>query len=240
MNKAQVWITYTLFMVICSLAVEYRALQQDKTGNQKHDRMSKLDYWAGFLKGLASFGFLAYFYEQNEPWVFNLSSLALGVALFASAIGDVLLVGKKEIYFLLGLIAFFVAHLAYAIAFLQPIWTLGIGLLSLLNICMVLVIILISFFAYRYFQPHMPKTLVYPALAYTSVIGLMMSIALIPAFVLQHYTVAMGAIAFWLSDLAVAKQQFQAEQLHKKGFYVRLWGLPLYYIAQIILASKLA
>ena len=46
---------------------EYRALQQDKTGDQEHDRMSKLDYWAGFLKGLASIGFLAYFYEQSAP-----------------------------------------------------------------------------------------------------------------------------------------------------------------------------
>ena len=138
----------------------------------------------------------------------------------------------------MGLIAFFVAHLAYAISFLQPIWTFGLGLFSLLNICIVLAITIISFFAYRYFQPHMPKALVYPALAYTSVIGLMMSIALIHSLALQHYTVAMGAIAFWLSDLAVAKQQFQAEQLPKRGFYVRLWGLPLYYIAQIILASK--
>lgn len=238
MNKAQVWIIYTLFMVVCTLAVEYRALLQDKTGDQEHEQMSKLDYWAGLLKGLASVGFLAYFYKQNEPKILNLSSLALGVALLASAVGDVLLVAKKEIYFLLGLIAFFVAHLAYAIAFLLPIWTLGIGLLSLLNSCMVLVIIIISFFAYRYFHPYMPKTLVYPALAYTSVIGLMMSIALIHSLALQHYTVAMGAVAFWLSDLAVAKQKFQAEQLPKRGFYVRLWGLPLYYIAQIILASK--
>ena len=50
--------------------------------------------------------------------------------------------------------------------------------------------------------------------------------------------VAVGAIAFWLSDLAVAQQRFHAHRLPLRGFYVRLWGLPLYYVAQLLFAAE--
>jgi len=40
-----------------------------------------------------------------------------------------------------------------------------------------------------------------------------------------------GAFAFYLSDLAVARQRFVA-----KSFWNKAWGLPLYFGAQLILA----
>ena len=240
MNGSSIWIAYTLLMVVCTLAVEYRALEQDKSEYPNRFQMSKLDCLAGIFKMLSSFGFLAYFYHKTGVSLgeYDVPKVGLSVALLASAIGDVLLVGKREIFFLLGLIAFFMAHLAYALAFLEPLLTTNSGLINLVNSGMGLSIVFISFLAYRYFHPHIPKDLVYPAMAYTAVIGLMMSIALIHAVSLQQYTVAIGAIAFWFSDLAVAKQQFQADDLSRDGFYVRLWGLPLYYIAQMILAGS--
>jgi hypothetical protein len=39
-----------------------------------------------------------------------------------------------------------------------------------------------------------------------------------------------GAFAFYLSDLSVARQRFVVQSLVN-----RLWGLPLYYVAQLIL-----
>ena len=240
MNGSEFWIAYTLLMVVCTLAFEYRALQQGKLDQQNRSQMSNLDYLAGVFKGLASLGFLGCFYQHAEldQDVDYVQKVVLGIALLASAIGDVLLVGKRQVFFLLGLIAFFVAHLAYAFVFLEPVLSADLDLINLVNGGMSLSVILISFFAYRYFHPHIPKDLVYPAMAYTGVIGLMMSIALVHAVSLYHYTVAIGAVAFWLSDLAVAKQQFQADHLRQDGFYVRLWGLPLYYVAQIILGSS--
>ena len=240
MSGSDIWIAYTLFMVVCTLVVEYRALRQDKSKHQSSFQMSNLDYLAGVFKGLSSLGFLAYFYCRVglDLGEYDVPRVALSLALLASAIGDVLLVGKREIFFLLGLIAFFIAHLAYALAFFEPLWTVNSNLINLVNSGIGLSIVVISFLAYRYFHPHIPKDLVYPAMAYTAVIGLMMSIALIHAVSLQRYAVAIGAIAFWFSDLAVAKQQFQSDYLSQDGFYVRLWGLPLYYIAQIILADS--
>lgn len=40
-----------------------------------------------------------------------------------------------------------------------------------------------------------------------------------------------GAVAFFLSDLAVARERFVA-----RSFANKLWGLPLYYGAQLLLA----
>jgi hypothetical protein len=45
-------------------------------------------------------------------------------------------------------------------------------------------------------------------------------------------SIALGALAFYASDLAVARQRFVAE-----SFANKLWGLPLYYGAQLLLAS---
>ena len=246
MNQAYLWITVVMLMVGASLFCEYKAVTQSTVEASDPSQMSALDYWAGLFKALASLGFLAYFYDQLDQQaliensaVHQVPSLALGVALVASAVGDVLLVGKKEIFFLLGLIAFFMAHLAYAFAFVYPLWQGEFELLTLPNVSLTLLVGGISVLAFRYFKPYIPHSLLYPAMAYTTVIGLMMSIAFMHSLSLNCILVASGAFAFWLSDLAVAKQQFQADQLRLSGFYVRLWGLPLYYIAQLILASEM-
>ena len=44
--------------------------------------------------------------------------------------------------------------------------------------------------------------------------------------------ILIGAIAFYLSDLSVARDRFVTP-----AFYNRLWGLPLYYAAQFVLAA---
>jgi hypothetical protein len=46
--------------------------------------------------------------------------------------------------------------------------------------------------------------------------------------------VLIGAVAFYVSDLAVARQRFVRQQVLN-----RLWGLPLYYGAQLLLASSI-
>ena len=44
--------------------------------------------------------------------------------------------------------------------------------------------------------------------------------------------VLLGALAFFVSDLAVARDRFVVKQ-----FSNRLWGLPAYYLGQVLLAS---
>ena len=47
--------------------------------------------------------------------------------------------------------------------------------------------------------------------------------------------IPLGAVAFFLSDLAVARDRFVA-----KGWVNRVWGLPLYYFGQVLLATSVA
>ena len=42
----------------------------------------------------------------------------------------------------------------------------------------------------------------------------------------------MGAVSFYASNISVARNQFVAP-----GRVNRMWGLPLYYLAQVLLAS---
>jgi len=51
----------------------------------------------------------------------------------------------------------------------------------------------------------------------------------------QCNRLALGASLFFVSDLAVARDRFVA-----RAFVNRLWGLPAYYIAQLLVAWALA
>ncbi len=150
---------------------------------------------------------------------------AVLVALGLSWIGDVCLLSQQSRPFLLGLAAFLLAHVAYAVAFVvysqEPIWSLAA--LAVLTLPAIIVL--------RRLGPHLPAAMRLPVKAYVAVITVMVALAAgtIPAG--GHPSVPIGAIAFYLSDLAVARDRFVAP-----GFANRALGLPLYYFAQLCLA----
>ena len=76
----------------------------------------------------------------------------------------------------------------------------------------------------RWLRPHLSASMRRPVTAYVAVISAMLAL---PA------GVPLGAFAFYLSDLSVARDRFVAA-----GFVNRVWGLPLYYFAQLCLASS--
>jgi hypothetical protein len=45
------------------------------------------------------------------------------------------------------------------------------------------------------------------------------------------WSLGLAAVAFYLSDISVARDRFA-----QAGFGNRLWGLPLYYLAQLLFA----
>jgi uncharacterized membrane protein YhhN len=51
----------------------------------------------------------------------------------------------------------------------------------------------------------------------------------------RNAALAAGAIAFYLSDFSVARDRFVVHE-----FFNRLWGLPLYYGAQLLLGCSAA
>jgi uncharacterized membrane protein YhhN len=168
---------------------------------------------------------------QSHPNVL-FSGLVL-VALACCCGGDILLALGSRRAFLLGLCCFLFAHVMYAAAFFMK-GTLGPGMAM-----GVILMVAAAGFIWRWLEPHL-GTMTIPALAYLVIISTMVCGAWaivgnphIPD--LTRSGVFAGAALFYLSDIAVARQRFvQNDPMN------RVVGLPLYYMAQFMLAFSSA
>jgi uncharacterized membrane protein YhhN len=176
-------------------------------------------------KPLASTGFVALALVSGAAetsygrWV--LAALALGW------LGDVLLIPKgAKRSFAAGLASFLLGHLAFVVAFwlrgAQPLWLAGGALAAAALAVPVL----------RWLRPHVPAALRAPVHAYVAVISAMVAAAAGAFGATGDAQLLAGALGFFASDLAVARERFVA-----KSFTNKLWGLPLYYAAQLLLAG---
>ena len=125
--------------------------------------------------------------------------------------------------------SFLLGHVAYGVAFaslgLHPPAVGAMALVSLIPIVLVL----------RWLRPNLPADMVVPVYAYVMVISTMM-ISAVGAFATTgRPMILLGAAMFYVSDLAVARDRFIS-----RGFQNRIWGLPLYYGGQLVLASTIA
>ncbi len=158
---------------------------------------------------------------------FVLLALALGVegaferavlaGLVLSVAGDALLLSARRAAFLAGLVAFLLAHVAYAGAF---------ALRSRPSAWAGLLVLAATAAALRWLWRHLGHMRA-PVVAYCAAIGAMLWLAL----GVDRPEVRAGALLFYLSDLLVARDRF----VHP-GFMNRLVGLPLYYAGQLLLA----
>jgi len=181
--------------------------------------------WAIWVaKPLASTGFIAAAVSRGA--MDTPHGQAMLVAFALSWLGDVLLIGKTKTAFLLGLVAFLAGHLGFVAAFVirgthPTVTAMAFGGLMLPAVGVL-----------RWLWPHVPSNLRGPVVAYVVVISTMVaaSVSLVGVDVL----IVIGAVAFYLSDICVARHRFvQPEFLNK------LVGLPLYYVAQLILAATI-
>jgi uncharacterized membrane protein YhhN len=145
------------------------------------------------------------------------------LALVLCLAGDLLLMLRRG--FLPGLVSFLLGHLAYVVAFsvllLPRAWPA----------VWVLPPLAVSTVAAAWLAPHLGRMRV-PVLSYVAVITVMVWGALSVAAVGRGpWFLAAGAILFYLSDLAVAR-----DRLVVKAFGSRAWGLPAYYLGQFLLA----
>ncbi len=148
--------------------------------------------------------------------------LGLGLCL----LGDVLLIPLGRVaVFRAGVLAFLAGHVAFAAAFLtqprSPSW---------LTVAVVALAVALGS-AWRWLSPSLPTDMRLPVQAYFLVIGGMTALACAVTGAGGPSSVAAGAIAFTASDISVARDRFV-----QPGFANRAWGLPLYYLAQVLLA----
>lgn len=153
----------------------------------------------------------------HGPWI--LAGLVL------SALGDALLLGSDKRIFLAGLVAFLLAHVAYAVGYgllgprLPGVAVGAVGMLVLAGGVM------------RWLGDQAGR--LKPAVgAYILAIGVMVSLA---AGVPGRPLLLPGAVIFAVSDLFVARQRFVVQDVRN-----RLVGLPLYYLAQVLLVLATA
>lgn len=147
-------------------------------------------------------------------------------ALLLSTLGDVLLIpeGAKGA-FLGGLGAFLLAHVAFAVAFwVRGVDVLGIGAaLPVLGVFAALV--------GRWLVPHVKPSMKGPVVAYILAIAAMVTLAAGAVAAGAPALIGAAAVTFLVSDLFVARQRFVTP-----GLVNRVFGLPLYYGAQLAFA----
>jgi uncharacterized membrane protein YhhN len=199
--------------------------------------------WRGWAKGAASTGFIATAVTAGAVdtpygrWV--LAALCLGW------VGDIALVSARRQWFLLGLGAFLLSHVTYIVAFTR------VRPEALAAVLVAAALVMPAGLVARWLWPHLGRDMRGPVLAYIAVITAMVaaaagavagsgpagpSIAALtaggpPAHWVWQVAVMCAAVAFYLSDVSVARDRFVAP-----GFDNRIWGLPLYYAAQLLFA----
>lgn len=177
-------------------------------------------------KPLASTGFLWVALEAGATT--SRYGRVLLVALALCWLGDVLLLGRgRGVGLRLGLGSFLLGHLAFAAAFgIRGFDPAAAALAALLLVAP-------AWAALAWLLPHVPADWRAPVLAYVGIISLMVVAGLATVSQPREIDVALGVLAFYGSDLAVARERFV-----EQGFVNKAWGLPLYYAAQLLLASS--
>lgn len=152
-----------------------------------------------------------------------LAALAFGV------LGDVLLLSARSAAFLGGLAAFLGCHALFAAAFVQAGVSLpatGLGLAVALPVGALIL---------RWLWPHLGPQFRAPVVVYVVVILAMCALAAGADARQGGHRLLPAALLFALSDIAVAREKFVSP-----GFVNRAWGLPLYYVAQLLFAASVA
>ena len=177
--------------------------------------------WAPAAKALTSVGFVALALTRDATAA-GYGRLIL-VGLIAGLAGDLLLELRAAAGFLLGLGAFLLGHLAYTGAFAldhpdRAVTASAAGVLAVFGVGVA-----------KWLKPHLTPQLRIPVRIYIVVILAMTAVGI--GLVDHRLLASVGAVAFLASDLAVARERFV-----QPGFVNSAWGLPLYYLGQVLLA----
>ncbi len=145
-------------------------------------------------------------------------------------LGDLLLIPKNsESTFLAGIASFLLGHVAYCVAFA------GLGVAALPLAVGAAVALVLGLAALRWLRPHLGGVFVVAVPLYVLVIGSMGAISIAVVASGGPFGIAVGGWLFAVSDLFVAR-----DRLVEHGFMNAAVGLPLYFGAQLVLATTVA
>jgi len=145
--------------------------------------------------------------------------------LFLSWWGDWFLAQGGDKYFLMGLVSFLLAHVMYCVGFgvrgLKWSWA-GAALVP---------VVAMAAGVLMWISPHVGADMIWPVRTYTVVISSMVVLAFGAKGAGGPWSIPIGAVLFWLSDISVASGQFDVTE-----YRTYIWGLPAYFIGQVFLA----
>ncbi|MBU1236683.1 MAG: lysoplasmalogenase [Gammaproteobacteria bacterium] len=210
--------TPTLGLVLACLAAVAGLLYAEYRGKRFARVVLKLCASTAFVLLAAVLGAHESTYGQ-----FILAALVLGW------LGDALLLSDNSRLFMAGLGAFLASHLCFAAAFIAGGFSLpSFGLAALPAV-------IAGGAIARWLWPHLSADFKAPVVAYVVAILFMCAAAAGFAAATGVWRALAGAVLFAASDIAVARDRFVL-----KSFTNKLWGLPVYFIAQLVLASSVA
>lgn len=145
-------------------------------------------------------------------------------------VGDALLLSSgRTKTFQLGIGAFLLGHVAYAVACtrlaIEAPWLLVCGVLAAAG----------ALGVHRWLRPQAPADFALPLVAYVVVIAGMLAFAGAASLSGGPALLGLGALGFAASDISVARERFVAP-----GFVNGAWGLPAYFASQLALAHTVS
>jgi uncharacterized membrane protein YhhN len=152
----------------------------------------------------------------------------LFAGLLLSWVGDACLLSRGRPAFLAGLVAFLLGHVGYCVAFVVHGVDAGAAML------VAPILIVAALIVDRWLRDRVDANMRAPVRAYILVISIMLALAFAAWREGASPLLVLGAFAFYLSDLSVARDRFVRPELLN-----RLWGLPAYYLGQLCLALSL-
>lgn len=183
--------------------------------------------WKTISKPVASIGFVLAAHAAgalSTPY-----GRVMIVALAFCLVGDLLLLPESKRAFVAGLGSFLVGHLAFAFAFRER------GIDGRWALTALLAIVPLAILVLRWLHPHTHGAMRIAVAAYILAIVAMFSTAAGTTGAHGDWRIFAGALLFLVSDLAVARNRFV-----RRAAINRIAGLPLYYAAQLLLASSVA
>jgi len=179
--------------------------------------------WQYWLKPAAAFGFiLIAVFGGAIYWAFGIWIL---LGLITCAMGDILLLARHSpLKFKLGMLAFAIGHILYALAFMRHPEFSGVKLWMFAPI-------LAGLAYFVWIKPKLPKDMVIPVAVYSAIIIFMV----IQSLALPLWLIPLAAIMFAISDMFVARDRFVSNQ-PANAFAIT----PLYFGAQALFALSAA
>lgn len=148
------------------------------------------------------------------------------IGLIFSWFGDLFL--SYSGMFLQGLVSFLIGHIAYSIAFASHAFQLKRSAAAFAAMTLPVAGVLI------WLWPHLEEMRI-PVIAYTAVISVMFVLSIGLLGLPGGRLACIGALAFWISDIFVARGAFVTRDL-----FNNLIGSPLYFGGQVLIALSIA